>query len=287
MKGNKGSLGGGKRTPADGMLREMAERRLRATVDEYRKGSNEHGSRLYEVQHVDEFVRLACWLYSTDEVIFRGQRESWPLLPMVARDAGLVRAEGEMLEEFKREALPFLDRTEFSKLEWLALAQHCGLPTRMMDWTKNPLAALWFAVREPPENQAPAVVWAYSYQFSERTTDSDSDRNDPFKISNVLVYFPEHVYRTIQAQEGVFTVHPRQEKFEQFEMVKSADLLLTKIEIPSEAFWHMRYSLYRLGVHDGSLFPGLGGITGKIKYKYLGLADDPRRPVGKTDGSPK
>jgi hypothetical protein len=151
--------------------------------------------------------------------------------------------------------------------------------------TKNPLAALWFAVREPPKDQAPAVVWAYSCQFSQHTT--DSDRNDPFKISNVRVYFPEHVYRTIQAQEGVFTLHPRVKRFERFETVKSADLLLTQIEIPSEAFWHMRYSLYRMGVHDGSLFPGLSGITGKIKYKYLGLADDPRRPVGKTGGSPK
>lgn len=248
-------------------------------VNEYLKGTNEHGSRVFEVQHLADFIRLACWLYTSDDVIFRGQRRNWSLLPLVARDAGLAAAESQMLEEFKREALPFLDRTEFSELEWLALAQHCGLPTRMMDWTKNPLAALWFAVREPPQDRAAGVVWAYSCQFSEGIT--DSDRNDPFKISNVRVYFPEHVYRTIQAQDGVFTVHPRLERFEQFDTIKDADKLLTKIEIPSEAFRFMRHSLYRLGIHDGSLFPGLSGIAGKIKYKHLRLEDEPRSSATK------
>lgn len=253
--------------------------RLRASLDEYRKGNSEHGSRVYEVQHVAEFVRLACWLYSTDEVIFRGQRESWPLLPLVARDAGLLGGEGQILEEFKREAFPFLDRKELSSLQWLALAQHCGLPTRMMDWTRNPLAALWFAVKEPPKDQARAVVWAHSYQFSDVISDSNGE--DPFKISKVHVYFPEHVYHTIQAQDGVFTVHPRVVSFEQFETIKAADLLLTKIEIPSEAFRFMRHSLYRLGIHDGSLFPGLSGIAGKIKYKHLRSEDEPRSSATK------
>jgi hypothetical protein len=252
-------------------------------VNEYQKDSNEYGSRVYEVRDVADFMRLACWLYSTEEVIFRGQRENWPLLPLVARDAGLVGAERQMLEEFKREAFPFLDRMELSSsdLRWLALAQHCGLPTRMMDWTKNPLAALWFAVREPPKDQTPAVVWVYSYQFSELITDSNG--NDPFELSKVHVYFPEHVYRTIQAQEGVFTVHPRLKRFERFETIKDADLLLTRIEIPSERFAYMRYSLYRTGIHDGSLFPGLGGLAGKIKYKYLGLEDDPGPSAARKD----
>ncbi|MGA9723662.1 MAG: FRG domain-containing protein [Candidatus Binatus sp.] len=241
------------------------------SVDKYRKGNTEHGSKIFEVWHVAEFVHLACWLYTTYEVIFRGQRENWSLLPSVARDADHVGAdEDKMLEEFKREALPFLDRMQFSSLQWLALAQHGGLPTRMIDWTRNPLVALWFAVRDQPKDQAPAVVWAYSYQFS----DVISDSKDPFDIAKVYVYFPEHVYRTIQAQDGVFTVHPRMNRFEQFETIRDADMMLTKIEIPSEVFRHIRWSLYRLGTHEGSLFPGLSGIAGKIKYKYRLLEDE-------------
>ncbi len=147
----------------------------------------------------------------------------------------------------------------------------------MMDWTKNPLAALWFAVREPPrKDQGPAVVWAYSYQFTDVISDSNGD--DPFKVSKVYVYFPEHVYRTIQAQDSVFTVHPRLERFEPFETIRDAHML-QKIEIPSEVFRHIRWSLYRLGTHEGSLFPGLGGTAGKIKYKYRLLEDEP--PLGK------
>ena len=253
-------------------------------MNEYQKDRNEHGSRVYEVRHLPDFLRRACLLYSTADVIFRGQRESWPLLPLVARDPGLVGAERQMLDEFKREAFPFLDRVEFSNWQWLALAQHCGVPTRMMDWTRNPLAALWFAVREPPKDQAPAVVWAYLCTGGI----PDASGEDPFKIGEVRVYFPEHLYRTIQAQEGAFTVHPRPGKgFEPFETIKDADQLLTKIEIPPEAFWEMRYWLYRTGIHDGSLFPGLRGVAGKIKYKHLGLEDDPRPSAAERGRSSK
>lgn len=242
-------------------------------MDKYLKGKTKHGSRIYEVERVGDFVRLALWLYGSDEVIFRGQRSNWPLLPSVARDPSLAKAEAPMLKEFKKEAFPFLDQSNLNDLQWLALAQHCELPTRMMDWTRNPLVALWFAVREPRRDQdSAAVVWAYSHQFSNILSGSD----DPLSISEVRVYLPEHVYRTIQTQDGVFTVHPRPGRFEPFEEVKGADLLLTRIDIPSGAFWSVRNSLYRLGVHEANLYPGLGGVARKIKYKYFGSEDDPR-----------
>ena len=87
------------------------------------------------------------------EKIFRGVTDKGhELVASIGRstDAGthgeISTLERNLMEEFKRLSVPELTSLPTSEFEWLFLAQHYGLPTRLLDWSSNPLVALFFAV---------------------------------------------------------------------------------------------------------------------------------------------
>lgn len=230
--------------------------------------------RVFGVRSIAEFVQVALWLHATPHVIFRGQQrdEGWPLLPGIARgpdSAWLCSQELDMVGEFKREAVPHLQQLPRSDWQWLALAQHSRLPTRLLDWTMNPLVVLWFVIKEPPIEGCPGVVWAWSYSDSILVSDVDLFKS-PFDVPETSVYFPEHISASVQAQASVFTVHTLEKgesrKFVPLEEELKEPRMLAKIRIEPEDFAYSRHDLWRLNVCAATLFPGLQGIADRIKY---------------------
>jgi hypothetical protein len=96
---------------------------------------------------------------------FRGQRSAeWDLRPRIYRPQYEDAEESEIRLEFEGKGLQ-LAATNLNKTkwEWYFLMQHYGAPTRLLDWTGNPLAALYFAIVQEEEDvkNDDAAVWAF------------------------------------------------------------------------------------------------------------------------------
>lgn len=231
-----------------------------------------------KIKSLGDFVDFATNLSSDGKIIYRGQINDDPLIPIVGRNkesARFFHNEEEIIARYKREAIPYLNYHVENDWQWLAIAQHNGVPTRLLDWSLNPLVALWFAVQCSDKNPDNRIVWAFYYDDPEDIIDTKSIVN-PFSIEKTFVYFPEHVFPYIQAQSGVFTVHHRIKESKDFvplEKIQDADLRLRRIEIPCDWVTTIRFQLDRVAINSSSLFPGLKGIKDKIFYDYK-LCDD-------------
>ena len=167
---------------------------------------------------------------------------------MHANNRNGPRVEMGVFREFKRRALPLLEVRPSDDWEWLSIAQHHGLPTRLLDWTQNPLVALYFAICAGGYQDA--VLYALDL---EKVPDANT-AIPPFDIAEVSLVLPMHATRRVVAQSAVFTIHPRPaEVFQHPELQRHV--------VKKDCTIHIEGILDAYGIHRSSLFPGLDSIA--------------------------
>jgi type I restriction enzyme M protein len=203
----------------------------------------------------DYFGRLG----SFGSGFFRGVSSStYELIPKIGRHtiSASFKIEQQILELFRDNSLPYLAKMPQNNWEWLALAQHHGLATRLLDWTRNPLTATYFAVEK--ENETDAAIYFMNFE-SDLKNAHPEDCTDPFAIEDVCIFHPPHVTTRIAAQSGIFTIHPNP-------IMAFTDPSLVKLVIPSDQRFLFKTKLYNFGVTRLSLFPDLDGIADHINF---------------------
>lgn len=249
--------------PLDGFFKKIFK-----TVGKQPKGLKE-----VNITSVKDFKhkirKLKSNINESGEVLYRGQRDSyWGLQSGISRHeyAHLLSPskrklyEKKLFQQFKLKARPYIEGQIVPKTdwEWLILGQHYGLPTMLLDWTRNPLCALYFSVRGN-HGDRDGIIYAYHHVSHPLNLD---DYPDPMKLKRIELIEPTKVTPRVVAQDSVFTAEPSSnvysEKLTKNGVVESWYIRANNIE-------RIRNELGNLGINEDSIFPNLERVCTTLK----------------------
>ena len=202
--------------------------------------------------------------------------------------------ENHLLRNFRKYASRNLVEYD-SDWHWLALAQHHGLPTRLLDWTFSPFVALHFATVNLDKIDRNGVIWAVNYddyhnilpellsndlkeegaalftveilaKTKKNLRDLESIDKNPF----ILFFEPPSIDERIVNQSALFSIlsHPDLTCDKYLENNPLSEDSSFKVIIPSDLKWEIRDKLDQANITERVLFPGLDGLSEWLSRYY-------------------
>lgn len=230
---------------------------------------------------------------------FRGQANAAWILNNAIERTDFIRQgngiEAQFVAEFQRGARNYLrkDETPEHLIEWLALMQHHGAPTRLLDLSRSPYIASYFAFEFAPVRDDHSVaVWCLniahlkkvaletlSQVFGDALKETQNLINE--KLFEVLFYqnnkrlvFPVEPFRMnrrYSLQQSIFLSTGTSEApfMDQLLFLKDdMPKAVVKLEIPSYNKKEVLRQLLKMNMHRASLFPDLDGYALSLRLRY-------------------
>jgi hypothetical protein len=213
------------------------------------------------------------------------------------------RLESHLLRNFRKYARRG-DVPEDSTWNWLALAKHHGLPTRLLDWTYSPYVALHFATATPDRFGEDGAIWCIDYVRAQQQL-PDKLRNvleeegsntftadmlkscaqnlaelDALGDDFVVFFEPPSLDDRIVNQYALFSLMPSPEARLDHWLERHPELV-RRVHLPAELKWEVRDKLDQANVSERVLFPGLDGLSAWLKRHY-----SPRNADGRSEERP-
>lgn len=258
-----------------------------------------------EVRSVEEFLaKIRAWSQGWDHRWFRGEPPcDSPLVSRVRRpiagDPSRKHDENRLLQFFRRMAPTYAptcpDREATD--QWLFLAQHVGLPTRLLDWTEGALFGLHFALSAfvAATEKRPRVIWMLDPDALNRLS-LGADSGVPTGMETLaLTWFdpnrrnigalniasawendatvgtdlpvairPSYVHPRMSVQRSCFTIEGRDSR----SLKAQAPGVLRRFVLPPAAEAELVADLRVLGITHATVFPDLDGLARELADAY-------------------
>ncbi len=229
----------------------------------------------YDIYSLTEFISYIEDIQKSvfSEILYRGQSSNYTLLPSIARknpSKDTTEIEKEMLMEFKRR-IAYKNIGINNDWDLLVYAQHFGMKTRLLDWTTNPLVALYFACYKLENNKKLPCVFVLKVKESE-ILDRDKEESPFVGRKKTRVFKPAINNERLRIQSGWFTAHKYWKIKNTFvPLEKNIDIKgnINIINIKcakDDIIRHLNY----LSINYEKLFPDASGICHQINYDVFG-----------------
>lgn len=206
--------------------------------------------------------------YDDSNYSFRGQENSnWPLIPKIGRKGNFSSSDEKMLlNSWKRYATGHLKEKPIDDWDWLTMAQHYGLATRLLDWTRNPLVALFFSTFNMNSKEDSAV-----FVLDNKNMSLAIKGFDPLDIKRSGVFYPRGLASRIISQRSIFTISHKPS--EPIDEVRN-DFEVSKIIIKNDAKHKIQKTLELFNLNEYSIYNDLDNLS-----KYLNRFASKRKTI--------